>query len=229
MTTVKITQVRSTIGQSDRHLGTSARSGSAGSAEASSRRTPRSCADVAQGRAPRARRREGCLAVGEELNLSSLRPAQARKGPEARRPRRGVGVGQDRGSRHEGPKSRSGRTRCPPASPEGGQMPIDMRLGKLRGTRPRTRCRSALPHVYPARERGATSSPAAGAEVTPEALKDSGLIRKLSVDEGPRGGRGHEDALRRPRTPLRSAVEKIEAAGGTRTRLREPVEKKKSG
>jgi ribosomal protein L18E len=68
----------------------------------------------------------------------------------------------------------------------------------------------------------------AGAEVTLEALKDAGLIAKLSVDVKMLG----EGELTKKLTVTahsfsKSAVEKIEAAGGTVTRLREPVERKK--
>ena len=69
----------------------------------------------------------------------------------------------------------------------------------------------------------------AGAEVTPESLKASGLVRKLSIDVKVLG----EGELTKKLTVSahgfsKSAVEKIEAAGGSVTWLRgEPVKKKK--
>jgi Ribosomal proteins 50S-L15, 50S-L18e, 60S-L27A len=69
----------------------------------------------------------------------------------------------------------------------------------------------------------------AGAEVTPETLKAAGLIRKLSVDVKVLGQGSLETTLAVSAHGFsKSAVEKIEAAGGTVTWLRgEPVEKKK--
>ena len=64
--------------------------------------------------------------------------------------------------------------------------------------------------------------------MTLEALKAAGLIAKLSVDVKVLG----EGELAKKLTVTahsfsKSAVEKIEAAGGTVMRLREPVERKK--
>src|ERR687896_1337629 len=68
----------------------------------------------------------------DELNLSNLRPAQARK--DRKRVGRGQGSGKGRysGRGIKGQKSRAG-SHSLPAGFEGGQMPLDMRLGKLRG------------------------------------------------------------------------------------------------
>src|ERR671913_2473606 len=70
--------------------------------------------------------------MAEELNLSTLKPAQARK--DRKRVGRGLGSGKGRysGRGIKGQKSRSGSNKMP-AGFEGGQMPIDMRVGKLRG------------------------------------------------------------------------------------------------
>ena len=79
--------------------------------------------------------------MGEELNLHSLQPAQPRK--ERKRIGRGLGSGKGRysGRGIKGQKSRSGSHKMH-AGFEGGQMPIDMRLPKLRATHPPTQCRS---------------------------------------------------------------------------------------
>ena len=65
----------------------------------------------------------------EELNLSNLKPAQARK--DRKRVGRGLGSGKGRysGRGIKGQKSRSGSHKMR-AGFEGGQMPIYMRLGK---------------------------------------------------------------------------------------------------
>src|SRR6476659_6016472 len=68
----------------------------------------------------------------DELNLHSLRPAQPRK--DRKRVGRGLGSGKGRysGRLIKGQKSRAGSHKLA-AGFEGGQMPIDMRLPKLRG------------------------------------------------------------------------------------------------
>ena len=70
--------------------------------------------------------------MADELNLHSLKPAQARKA--RKRVGRGLGSGKGRysGRGIKGQKSRAGSHKLP-AGFEGGQMPIDMRLPKLRG------------------------------------------------------------------------------------------------
>ena len=79
--------------------------------------------------------------MADELNLSNLKPAQPRK--DRKRVGRGLGSGKGRysGRGIKGQKSRAGSHKLP-AGFEGGQMPIDMRLGKLRGNTRPTRCRS---------------------------------------------------------------------------------------
>jgi large subunit ribosomal protein L15 len=167
--------------------------------------------------------------VSDELNLSNLKPAQARKA--RKRVGRGLGSGKGRysGRGIKGQKSRAG-SHAMPAGFEGGQMPIDMRTGKLRGNT----SADAMP-IGPFRTYNQPVNVGlleerfdAGADVTLEALKEAGLIAKLSVDVKVLG----EGALTKKLSVTahsfsKSAVEKIEAAGGTVTRLREPVERKK--
>src|SRR5262250_2727678 len=107
----------------------------------------------------------------EELNLSNLQPAQPR---EARkRVGRGLGSGKGRysGRGIKGQKSRAG-SHAMSARFEGGQMPLFMRVPKLRGAT----SKDAMP-IGPFRT---YSQPVnvgdlerfdAGADVTPEALK----------------------------------------------------------
>src|SRR6187551_65828 len=69
----------------------------------------------------------------EQLNLSNLKPAQARK--DRKRIGRGLGSGKGRysGRGIKGQKSRAGSHKMR-AGFEGGQMPIYMRMGKERGS-----------------------------------------------------------------------------------------------
>ena len=167
--------------------------------------------------------------MSDELNLSNLKPAQPRKA--RKRIGRGLGSGKGRysGRGIKGQKARAG-SHSMPAGFEGGQMPIDMRTGKLRGNT----SADAMP-IGPFRT---FSQPVnvgsleerfdAGAEVTPESLKAAGLISKVSVDVKVLGEGGLTKKLSvTAHSFSRSAAEKIEAAGGTVNRLREPVERKK--
>jgi large subunit ribosomal protein L15 len=167
--------------------------------------------------------------VSDELNLSNLKPAQARK--DRKRIGRGLGSGKGRysGRGIKGQKARAG-SHTMPAGFEGGQMPIDMRTGKLRGNT----SADAMPigpfrtYNQPVNVGALDERFDAGADVTLEALKDAGLISKLSLDVKILGeGELTKKLSVTAQSFSRSAIEKIEAAGGTVTRLREPVERKK--
>jgi large subunit ribosomal protein L15 len=164
-----------------------------------------------------------------KLNLSNLGPAQPRK--DRKRVGRGLGSGKGRyaGRGIKGQKSRAGSHKMP-AGFEGGQMPIDMRLGKLRGNT----SADAMPigpfrtYSQPVNLRDLESRFDAGADVTPESLKAAGLVSKLRVDVKILG---EGDLTKKLAVSAhgfsKSAVEKIESAGGSVTWLRgEPVAKK---
>jgi large subunit ribosomal protein L15 len=110
---------------------------------------------------------------------------------------------------------------------EGGQMPIDMRLPKLRGNT----SADAMPigpfrtYSQPVNLRDLEERFEAGEEVTPEALKAKRLIRKISVDVKILGIGELSKALSVSAHGFsKTAKEKIEAAGGTVNWLRgEPV------
>ena len=167
--------------------------------------------------------------MSDELNLSNLSPAQPRQA--RKRVGRGLGSGKGRysGRGIKGQKSRAGSHKMP-AGFEGGQTPIDMRLGKLRGNT----SKDAMPigpfrtYSQPVNVRSLEERFDTGAEVTPDSLKAAGLIAKISVDVKVLG---EGDLTKKLSVTAHSfskaAVEKIEAAGGTVTRLREPVERKK--
>jgi large subunit ribosomal protein L15 len=166
--------------------------------------------------------------MADELNLSNLSPAQPRKA--RKRVGRGMGSGKGRysGRGIKGQKSRSGSHKMP-AGFEGGQMPIDMRLGKLRGNtsadaRPVGPFRT---YSQPVNLRDLEARFDAGADVTLEALKEKGLIASLRKDVKILG----EGELTKKLSVTAhrfsaSAKEKIEAAGGTATALVEPKPKK---
>lgn len=167
--------------------------------------------------------------MDDELNLSNLGPAQARRA--RKRVGRGLGSGKGRyaGRGIKGQKARSGSHKLP-AGFEGGQTPLDMRLGKLRGNT----SKDAMPigpfrtFTQPVNVRDLELRFEDGAEVTPETLKASGLVRKLSIDVKVLGqGEITKKLSVSAHRFSKSAVEKIEAAGGTVVWLREPVVRKK--
>src|ERR1700691_1875937 len=116
------------------------------------------------------------------LSLSTLSPAQTRK--DRKRVGRGMGSGKGRysGRGIKGQKSRAGSHKMR-AGFEGGQMPLAMRIPKLRGNT----SRDAMP-VGPFRTYSQSVNIRdlarfeAGEEVTPETLKAKGLIRSVRKD-----------------------------------------------
>jgi large subunit ribosomal protein L15 len=160
--------------------------------------------------------------MADELNLSNLKPAQPRQ--ERKRIGRGLGSGKGRysGRGIKGQKARAGSHKMP-AGFEGGQMPIDMRMGKLRGAT----SKDAMPigpfrtYSQPVNVGDLDQRFEAGAEVSPETLKASGLVRKLSIDVKVLGrGELTKKLIVSAHRFSKSAVEKIEGAGGTVTWLR---------
>jgi large subunit ribosomal protein L15 len=165
----------------------------------------------------------------EELNLSTLKPAQKRK--TRKRVGRGMGSGKGRysGRGIKGQKARSGSHTMRPGF-EGGQMPIYMRLGKKRGPY----SKDAMPvgphrtHSVAVNVRDLERVFDDGAEISPEALVEKGLLKNTRIDVKILG----EGELKKKLSVTahmfsKTAREKIESAGGTATALREPVEKKR--
>ena len=164
----------------------------------------------------------------EELNLSNLKPASPSR--ERKRVGRGMGSGKGRtaGRGTKGQKARAGSHKMR-AGFEGGQMPIYMRLGKQRGPY----SKDAMP-MGPHR----TSTVGVnvrdldrfddGAEVTVEMLAEAGLIRNSRIDVKILGdGELKKKLFVSAQFFSASAREKIEAAGGSATALKERVEKKR--
>jgi large subunit ribosomal protein L15 len=165
--------------------------------------------------------------VPEGLNLSTLKPASPRR--ERKRIGRGLGSGKGRysGRGLKGQKARAGSHKMR-AGFEGGQMPIYMRLGKLRGNT----SKDAMP-IGPHRTRTWSVNVSAlerfDGEVTPEALAAAGLIRNTRFDVKILGqGELTKKLTVSAHNFSKSAREKIEAAGGSIVWLRgEPQPKVK--
>src|SRR3954463_10701332 len=162
-----------------------------------------------------------------DLNLSNLRPAQARK--DRKRIGRGLGSGKGRysGRGIKGQKSRAG-SHAMRAGFEGGQMPLAMRLPKLRGNT----SKDAMPvgpfrtYTQPVNVRDLDRFDA-GEEVTPESLKAKGLIRSIRKDVKLLGvGDLTKKLTITVHGASATAREKVEAAGGSLTVLKEPKPRK---
>jgi large subunit ribosomal protein L15 len=153
----------------------------------------------------------------ERIGLHSLSPAPGSKRPRKRVGRgEGSGTGKTAGRGQKGAGSRSGSKRR--ARFEGGQMPIHMRMRKLRGPH----MKKSMPfepfrtHTQPVNIADLEQRFDAGAEVTIELLKAKGLgtrkdvpIKVLAKGELSKALTVHAHAF------SASARERIEAAGGT--------------
>jgi large subunit ribosomal protein L15 len=164
----------------------------------------------------------------DELNLSNLKPAQPRK--DRKRVGRGLGSGKGRysGRGLKGQKSRTGSHKMRPGF-EGGQTPLYMRLGKQRG--PYSADAMPMgPHrtsTQPVNVAALEERFDAGAEVTPESLVEKGLIRNTRIDVKLLGqGELTKSLSITVHAASASAREKVEAAGGSLSLLREPKERK---
>jgi large subunit ribosomal protein L15 len=164
------------------------------------------------------------MARDDELTLSNLEPAQRRKA--RKRVGRGLGSGKGRysGRGIKGQKARSGSHKMRPGF-EGGQMPVYMRLGKQRGST----SKDALPigphrtSTVPVNLRDLERVFDAGADVTLEALVEKGVIKNTRTDVKILGNGDLTKKLSVTAHAFSaSAREKIEAAGGKATALREP-------
>ncbi|MDI3280414.1 MAG: 50S ribosomal protein L15 [Bacillota bacterium] len=141
------------------------------------------------------------------MELHTLKaPVGARTSP--RRVGRGIGsgLGKTAGRGHKGQKARSGGGKGPAF--EGGQTPLQRRLPK-RGFRNIFKKEYAIVNV------GQLARFPAGAVITPELLLEEGLIKKVGDGVKLLGQGEPGKALTvRVHQASRSAVEKIEGAGG---------------
>jgi large subunit ribosomal protein L15 len=165
----------------------------------------------------------------DELNLSNLQPAQPRR--DRKRVGRGMGSGKGRysGRGIKGQKSRAG-SHAMRAGFLGGQMPLYMKLPKLRGNT----SADAMPigpfrtFSQPVNLRDLEARFEAGDEVTPETLKAKGLIRSLRKDVKLLGvGELTKKLQITVHGASATAREKVEASGGTLTLLKESKVRKR--
>jgi large subunit ribosomal protein L15 len=165
----------------------------------------------------------------DELTLSNLKPAQKRRA--RKRIGRGLGSGKGRysGRGIKGQKARSGSHKMRPGF-EGGQMPVYMRLGKLRGPYSKDAMpmgphrTSTVPVNLSVLERKFED----GDDVSLEALVEKGIIKNTRTDVKVLGnGELTKELAVTAHRFSEAAREKIEKAGGTATALRPPREEKK--
>ena len=154
----------------------------------------------------------------EGFGLHNLKPAPGSRHRKKRVGRgEGSGMGKTSGRGQKGAGSRSGFKSRPGA--EGGQMPIHMRMRKLRGPH----MKKSMPfeqygrtHTQPVNLRDLEQRFDDGAEVTPEALAGRGLATRKGV---PVKILGQGDITKKLTVHAhgfsKSAREKIEGAGGT--------------
>jgi large subunit ribosomal protein L15 len=167
--------------------------------------------------------------MAEELSLSTLKPAEPRR--DRKRVGRGLGSGKGRysGRGLKGQKSRSGSKKMRPGF-EGGQTPLHMRLGKRRGQYSKD-AMPVGPHrtsTQPVNVRDLEARFDSGAEVTLEALLESGLIKNTRVDVKVLGyGELTKKLTVTAHRFSAKAKELIEGAGGTVVALREPTPPKR--
>jgi large subunit ribosomal protein L15 len=152
-----------------------------------------------------------------EIGLHNLKPA-AGSTKERKRVGRGHGSGNGKtsGRGHKGQKARSGSHRMR-AGFEGGQTPLYMRVGKLRGPHMKKsmpfedfRTRTQPVNVAELEERFD-----AGAEVTPDSLKEKGLAKRKDPVKILARGDISKKLTVRAHAFSAAAREKIEGAGGS--------------
>ena len=153
----------------------------------------------------------------ERIGLHSLKPAPGSRKNRKRIGRgEGSGTGKTSGRGQKGAGSRSGsKSRV---NFEGGQMPLHMRMRKLRGPTKKM----SMPfepfrtHTQPVNLKDLEERFDAGAEVTLEALREKGLAKRKGVDVKILGTGELTKALTvHAHKFSASARERIEAAGGT--------------
>jgi large subunit ribosomal protein L15 len=153
------------------------------------------------------------------IGIHNLKPAE---GSTHRRKRVGRGIGSGHGKTSgRGHKGNKARGQVNPNF-EGGQTPLHRRLPQRKGFKPVNKKIYALVNLYTLEENFD-----AGAEITPESLVASGLVRNLRDGLKILGdGAVNKKFTVRAHKFSRSAQEKLQAAGGTVELL--PVERKKS-
>jgi large subunit ribosomal protein L15 len=168
----------------------------------------------------------------QDIGLHNLKP---KDGSRHRRKRvgrgEGSGFGKTSGRGEKGAGARSGSKKR--SNFEGGQMPIHMRLRKLRGPH----MKKSMPfeqfgrtRTQPVNLKDLDARFDSGAEVTPESLREKGLATRKDVPVKILGqGDLGKKLTVRVHYASQAAREKIEAAGGTVDLLVEPKKPKAKG
>ena len=154
---------------------------------------------------------------GERVGLHNLKPPAGSRKPRKRLGRgKGTGHGKTAGRGHKGAGARSGSKRK--LAYEGGQTPIHMRMGKLRGGHHKM----SMPFepfrtkTQPVNVSDLDARFEAGDEVSPESLKAAGLAKRTGIPVKILGrGEISTKLTVRAHAFSASAREKIEAAGGS--------------
>ena len=157
------------------------------------------------------------MADQEQIGLHNLKP---NPGSRHRRKRigrgEGSGFGKPSGRGHKGAGARTGSKRN--VNLEGGQMPLHLRLRKLRGPHMKKSmpCEQFRTQTQPVNLRDLEQRFDDGAEVTPESLSGKGLATRKGVPVKILGqGDINKKLTVHAHGFSKSAREKIEGAGGT--------------
>src|SRR3954470_21590549 len=154
----------------------------------------------------------------DQIGLHNLKPADGARHRRKRIGRgEGSGFGKTSGRGENGAGSRSGNKKA--VNLEGGQMPIHMRMRKLRGPH----MKKSMPfeqfgrtHSQPVNLSDLDTRFDDGAEVTPDALREKNLATRKDVPVKVLGrGEISKKLTVRAHGFSATAREKIEAAGGT--------------
>ena len=154
--------------------------------------------------------------TSERVGLHNLKPAAGSRRARKRLGRgNGTGYGKTSGRGHKGAGARSGNRSKP--GYEGGQNPIHMRMGKLRGpnkkmSMPFEKFRT---RTQPVNVSDLEKHFKAGDEVTPEALKEKGLATRKHPVKVLGNGDISAKLTVKAHAFSASAKEKIEGAGGS--------------
>jgi large subunit ribosomal protein L15 len=167
--------------------------------------------------------------MAKDIGLHNLKPKDGSRQRKKRIGRgEGSGYGKTSGRGEKGAGARSGNRKK--INFEGGQMPIHMRLRKLRGPH----MKKSMPfeqfgrtQTQPVNLKDLDARFDSGAEVTPESLREKGLATRKDVPvKILAGGDLGKKLTVRVHYASKAAREKIEGAGGTIELLVEPPKPK---
>ena len=153
---------------------------------------------------------------GDRVGLHSLKPPGGSRRPRKRLGRgKGTGHGKTAGRGHKGAGARAGSKRK--VAYEGGQTPIHMRMGKLRGphhkmSMPFEKFRT---RTQPVNLSDLEARFKSGDEVTPESLREAGLAKRRHPVKVLARGELKKKLTVRVHGFSAAAREAIEKAGGT--------------